>query len=167
MKTQGRVSVRRYRIGYLASGMLVVMSCAAVIAARWPGDSAPGVAGRGLKPVAEIPTELEKRWGIRLLGIRLSAAGNMLDFRYRIIDAGKAAPMADRTLNPYVVDQKTGSRLLVPTAPTVGFLRQTSAAPLENRTYFALFANPGRQIEAGDKVTVVIGDFRAENLVVE
>jgi hypothetical protein len=38
---------------------------------------------------------------------------------------------------------------------------------VEQRTYFALFANPGRQIEAGDKVTVVIGDFRAEDLIVE
>ena len=55
----------------------------------------------------------------------------------------------------------------VPTTPTVGSLRQTGIKPLINRTYFVLFANPGRQIKAGDKVTVVIGDFRAADLIVE
>jgi hypothetical protein len=29
------------------------------------------------------------------------------------------------------------------------------------------FANPGRAVRAGDRVTVVIGDFRAEHLIVE
>jgi hypothetical protein len=90
----------------------------------------------------------------------------MLDYRCRIVDAEKADPLADRKARPYVVDQKTGSRVLVPSPPTVGVLRQASATPVEQRTYFALFANPGRQIGA-DKVTVVIGDFRAEDLIVE
>ncbi|HYE35908.1 hypothetical protein [Methylocaldum sp.] len=147
--------------------MLIIISCAAIIATRWLSDSKTVPAGHRLRPTAEIPTALEERWGIRLLGIRLSAAGNMLDFRYRIVDAEKAAPLADRKVQPYVMDQTSGSRLLVPTTPTVGSLRQTSIKPLVNRTYFALFANPGRQIDAGDKVTVVMGDFRAENLIVE
>ena len=109
----------------------------------------------------------EIQWGIRLQGIRLSAAGNLLDFRYRILDTEKAQALIDRKSQPYLVDQTSGSRMSVPTSPTVGSLRQTGVKPLLNHTYFVLFANPGRQIKAGDKITVTIGDFKAENLVVE
>jgi len=167
MKTQGRVSVPGHRISPSLLGMLIVVGCAAVLAARWTGDSRTAAAGHRLEPATAIPTELEEQWGIRLLGIRLSAAGNMLDFRYRIADAEKAVRLADRKVQPYVIDRKSGGRLLVPATPTIGALRQTSLNPLPNRTYFTLFANPGKEIRAGDKVTVVIGDFRAENLVVE
>ncbi len=109
----------------------------------------------------------EKQSGIRLSGIKLSAAAYMPDSRCRIVDAEKGAPLADRKARPYVVDQKTGSRVLLPSPPTVGVLRQASTTPIEQRTHFALFANPERQIGAGDKVTVVIGNLRAEDLIVE
>lgn len=110
---------------------------------------------------------IETRWGIRLQGIRLSAAGNLLDFRYRILDAGKAQALVDHKFQPYLVNQMNGTRISVPNTPSLGALRQTSRKPLADHTYFILFANPGRQIKAGDKVSVTIGDFKAENLVVE
>lgn len=115
------------------------------------------------------PAGSEERWGVRIEGIRLSAAGNMLDFRYRVIDPDKASPLVDRTVKPYLLDQASGARLMVPSSPKVGPLRQTSAdgKPLAGRTYFILFANPGKYVKAGNKVTVVIGDFRAEDLTVE
>lgn len=109
----------------------------------------------------------EIQWGIRLQGIRLSAAGNLLDFRYRILDVDKAQPLMDQKSQPYLVDQITGSRMSVPTTPTVGSLRQSSIKPLINRTYFVLFANPGKKIKTGDKVTVAIGQFRVEDIIVE
>jgi hypothetical protein len=37
----------------------------------------------------------------------------------------------------------------------------------QGRIYGALFANPGRFVHAGDRVTVVMGEFRAEHLVVQ
>lgn len=120
--------------------------------------------------VAGIPSAgMEERWGVRIEGIRLSAAGNMLDFRYRVIDAEKASPLVDRRVKPYLLDQASGARLMVPSSPKVGPLRQTSAdgKPLAGRTYFILFANPGKYIKAGSRVTVVIGDFRAQDLTVE
>jgi len=39
--------------------------------------------------------------------------------------------------------------------------------PKADRTYLILFSNSGRPLQAGSKVTVVIGDFLAQNLVVE
>lgn len=93
----------------------------------------------------------------------------MLDFRYRVVDPDKAVPILDFKVKPYLVDHKSGAKFAVPNPPKVGSLRQTtrSGKPVANRVYCVLFANPGRLIEAGNKVTVVIGDFRAENLTVE
>jgi hypothetical protein len=91
----------------------------------------------------------------------------MLDFRYRVLDPEKAAPLFDRAVKPYLIDEATGSTLLVPAPPKVGPLRQTTRAPTAGRIYFMMFANPGKFIQAGQKVTVVIGEFRAEHLTVE
>jgi hypothetical protein len=108
---------------------------------------------------------IEERWGIKIEGIRLSAADYMLDFRYRVIDPEKAANLFDRKTKPYLIDKESGAKFVVPSPPKVGPLRTTNPAQAD-RTYFILFANPGKFIKQGSKVTVVIGDFRAENLTV-
>jgi hypothetical protein len=114
----------------------------------------------------DVSAEMEARWGIRLIAIRPSAAGFMLDFRYRVLDINKAAPLLDRKHQPFLTVEKTGAKLLVPAPPNIGSLRQTPRHLKGERELFILFANPGRQVQAGDKVTVVIGDFRAEHLTV-
>ncbi|MFA5352827.1 MAG: hypothetical protein WC291_01225 [Thermodesulfovibrionales bacterium] len=90
----------------------------------------------------------------------------MLDFRYRVIDPVKAAPLFNRKERTYLLDQATGAKFLVPSAPKVGALR-TTRPPQADRNYFALFANPGGFVKKGNKVTVVIGDFKAEDLIVQ
>ncbi len=110
---------------------------------------------------------LEKKWGIKIVAIRLSAKGYMLDFRYKVIDPKKSLPIFDPKINPYIIDQASGAKCFVPSAPKTGSLRQKTRNPEANRDYFILFANPGRLVKAGNKVTLVIGDFKAENLTVE
>ena len=119
------------------------------------------------KSKEQVESSLEEKWGIRILSIRQSANGYMLDFRYRVIDPDKASALLNRKDKPYLIDQASGARLMVPSAPKVGPLRQTSVKPIPNRNYFILFANPGKYVKPGNHVTVVIGDFKAENLVVE
>ncbi len=109
---------------------------------------------------------LEERWGIQIQPIRMSAVGFIIDFRYRVIDSEKAAPLFNRKTKPYLIDQASGKKLAVPNPPKIGPLR-TSNKPQANRVYFILFSNPGWFIKSGNKVTVVIGDFKADNLVVE
>jgi hypothetical protein len=108
---------------------------------------------------------IEEQWGIRILGIRRSAANYMLDFRYRVLDAEKAKPIFHRKTRPYLIDQASGTKLIVFSSPKTGPMRSTDT-PKVDRNYFTFFANPGRFIQAGNKVTVVIGDFKVENLVV-
>jgi len=109
---------------------------------------------------------LEREWGVRVLQLRLSAEGYMLDFRYRVLDSERAAPLFSREHKPYLIDEISGAMFLVPEPPKVGALR-TTRPPQAGKNYFILFANPGRYIMKGNKVTVVIGNFKAEHLVVE
>ena len=114
---------------------------------------------------------LEDKWGIRLEGIRLTAAGYMIDFRYRVINPEKAAPLLSRKkIDRHMLVEKSGAVLQVPSTEKLGALRSAVSTPdmvKRNRIYGALFANPGKHVKPGDKVTVVIGDFKAENIIVE
>lgn len=109
---------------------------------------------------------LEEKWGVEVLGIHTTATGYLLDFRYRVLDAEKAAPLLDRRIKPgpYVIVEKDDARLGVPVSSKLGALRQTTFKVEANRNYFVLFSNPSRHVHPGDKVTVVIGDFKVEHL---
>lgn len=123
----------------------------------------------GMPEDKEHPVEsrnIEEKWGIKVLSMRLTAGGYMLDFRYRVGDAPKASPLFSRKINPYLIDQASGAKFMVPESPKVGALRQTKE-PVAGKNYFIMFANPGKYIKKGSKVTVVIGDLKAENLAVE
>ena len=109
---------------------------------------------------------LAERWGIEVKGIRLSAAGHMLDFRYRVIDPEKASSLVNRQTKAYLVDEASDVKLTVPIT-RIGPLRQTSVRPQANKEYFILFGNIGNVVKSGSKVTVVIGDFNVEHLTVE
>ena len=106
--------------------------------------------------------------GIRVEALRLSAAGYVLDFRYRVVDPAKAAPLLDGKQRPYLLDGR-GAKLGVPDTPILGSLRQTSrnGKVSLNHSYFVLFANPGRYLRSGDRVTLVVGDARLPDLRVE
>lgn len=117
--------------------------------------------------VAEPSPSAEQQWGVEITSIRVSAAGHMIDFRYRILDAERSAPLFERQTKPYLIDQASGKVLEVLRTAKLGPLRPSNVAPAEGRIYTMIFGNTAGLISAGSKVTVVIGDFRVEDLVVE
>ncbi len=68
---------------------------------------------------------IEEKWGVKVESLRVSAAGNLIDFRYRILDPEKATHLVDRRNKAYMIDQASGKVLSVPTTAKVGPLRQT------------------------------------------
>jgi len=110
---------------------------------------------------------MREQWGIEISSVRLSAGGYIIDFRYKVLDPVKAKSLAASKNKPYLIDQASGYKLLVPNTPKLGPLRQTAKKLTKGTIYFALFANPGRLVKSGGKVTVVIGDFRVEDLTVQ
>jgi len=111
--------------------------------------------------------DLENTYGIRVSGIHLSGAGYFLDFRYWVIDPDKASLIVKRDIKPYLIDNESGAVMAVPAPTKLGPLRQTAVKPYKDREYFIMFANPGKYIKKGRKVTVVIGDVHIEDLTVE
>ncbi len=134
------------------------------------GESAtarqPAAAQQTAEPTVDQPP-IEQQWGIEIQALRLSAADNMLDFRYRVTDPGKARQLLKRGLKPYLLDRATGAKLLMPTETKIGPLRQATLAPKKDRVYYVMFANPGRFIKRGAVVDVVIGDFVAKDIAVQ
>jgi hypothetical protein len=114
----------------------------------------------------ETDPAMKEKWGVEIVSLRRTAHGHMLDFRYKVLDAEKAAPLFVRKTKPNLVHQSSGKVLVVPSTAKLGPLRN-SYAPKEGRIYWMFFGNAGDLVKAGDKVTVVIGEFRAEDLPVE
>jgi hypothetical protein len=134
----------------------LIAGCATV-----PKD--PSHAGR--EP--EVPTaSAEERAGVAVVALRTTAGGRLLDFRFRVIDPEKAAPLLSRSAFAYLVVPATGAKMLVPNTK-VGNIRQTTRRPEEGRVYFMFFQDVGGQVHTGDQVTVVIGEHRFEHLTVQ
>ncbi len=152
---------------------------------RWAGAAllavclAPGLA-LAAEPAAAPPQtntaavasaipvqDLAQKWGIEVSGVFLSAGGSMVDFRYKVLNPAKAAFLTKPDTKPNLVNQDSGAKLLVPDTPTIGQLRQTTRQPVIGKLYFILFANTRHHVKSGDKVTLTVGDFKVENLVVE
>jgi hypothetical protein len=116
----------------------------------------------------KVVKELKEGWGVELLGIRNTAAGNFMDFRFKVVDAEKSLPLFDHRIKPYVIAEKSEIKLPVPMAAKVGAFRPTNRGKniKADKIYYMLFGNPDRHVKTGEKVTVVIGDFKVEHLVV-
>lgn len=93
---------------------------------------------------------------ITVTAVRLSAAGYMIDVRYRVLDVERAWHAFNRKQRPLMHHETSGSTLIVPAPAYVGPLVQTSERPKPDRIYFIFFANPGRLVQAGDRVTIEI-----------
>ena len=116
------------------------------------------------KATAESP---EQKWGIKVIGPYLSGGGNLVDFRYRVLDSKKAAPLSKKENKPSLLNPANGAKLIIPNTPKLGSLRQMTAAPVEGKVYFMLFANTQHHVKHGDKVTLTAGECKIENLIVD
>ncbi|MRR10795.1 hypothetical protein EG831_12150, partial [bacterium] len=74
--------------------------------------------------VGEPPSATASTLGIEIVGLHLTSGGYMLDFRYRVVDAAKAAPLIDHALIPYLVHESSGAKFAVPAPTKVGPMRQ-------------------------------------------
>jgi len=90
----------------------------------------------------------------------------MLEFRYKVLDPEKAKPLFDRQTKPLLTHTASGARMVVPTPAKTGALRNSNT-PLAGHTYWMFFANPAKFIQEGEQVSIEIGDFLADNLVVQ
>jgi hypothetical protein len=153
-------------LGYGLILLLAVNAKAGVAAASEPAT----VPMTNAATVSAAPTpadQVEAKWGIQVSGLFLSAGGNMVDFRYKVVDPAKAAFLTRPDTKPELIKLDSGVKLIVPDTPKVGQLRQIVKNPVAGKMYFILFANTRQHVKSGDKVTIAAGDFKVENLTVE
>jgi hypothetical protein len=142
-----------------------------------PAASAPASAAAnkpGSAPSHYLPNRFAGRagiyyktvWGVDMLSVKWTESGELVRFTYRVLDPEKARLLNDKTVAPSLEDPQASVSLVVPVMEKVGQLRQ-SAPPEAGKSYWMTFSNVGRRVKRGDRVNVVIGTFRAENLVVD
>lgn len=105
-------------------------------------------------------------WGVDSLVVKSAESGEMIRFSYRVLDAEKAKALADKKSAPSLICPRAGVSLVVPSMENIGQLRQ-SAPPEDGKSYWIAFSNKGGFVKRGDHVNVVIGQFRADGLVVD
>jgi hypothetical protein len=109
------------------------------------------------------PASIDK-WGIEPLSLRPTLGGSLLDFRYRVVDAKKAAPLFDRKLKPYLLAGDI--RLSVPEDEQLGTLRASLRnPPVAGKSYYVLFAKG--KLQRGSRVTVVFGPCKLDGVKVD
>lgn len=107
-------------------------------------------------------------WGVDSLSVKWTEQGEVIRFAYRVLDGNKAQALNDKKAEPQLIDPQAGVKLVVPALENVGLLRQTpSGKPEAGKIYWMAFSNKGRRVKRGDHVNLVIGQFRAEGLVVD
>jgi hypothetical protein len=105
-------------------------------------------------------------WGIDSLSVKWAESGELIRFSWRVLDPQRAKVLNDKKAEPALIDPRAGVSLVVPQLEKIGQMRQ-SQTPEAGRSYWMAFSNKGRLVRRGDHVDVVIGPFRAENLVVD
>ena len=168
----------RLSVGWKATLFAGVLASSVVFcAAAYAADGTPSAE----MPPAPTPTPVpassgnwharegvyfQRTWGVDIVGVKRVSSGYMLEFSFRVLDAAKAKGLSDKTARPYIIDEATDTRLAVPAMENIGELRQT-APPTEGRIYYIIFGNPGKLVKPGSRVSVIIGKFRVDGLVVK
>ncbi len=121
-------------------------------------------------PPAGIPASARQmyalNWGIDQMTTQLTESGQLVRFSYRVTDAAKAVALNEKAASPQLLDEKVHAVLQVPSMEKVGPLRQSTAAET-GKAYWMVFSNKGNIVKAGHRVSVVIGKFRVDGLIVE
>jgi hypothetical protein len=128
-----------------------------------PEDTRLKVA-REAKP--DVARGLAEALGIEISSLQVAVNGTRVALRYRVVDSARATQLTNWLYEAYLLSPR-GQRLSRPNIKTPTPLRRDSGQPPRaDKVYSYFFPNPAHTVKSGDKVTLVIGDLRARDLVV-
>jgi len=106
------------------------------------------------------------QWGVDSMQVHETNAGNLIRFSYRVVDANKAKLLIDKGVSPMLVSPRLNVALQVPVMDKVGPLRQSTELE-PGKVYWMAFSNKGQLVKRGDRVSVWVGGFRVDGLIVQ
>jgi hypothetical protein len=111
-------------------------------------------------PVTVSEATLESDYGLRINLLAVTAAGGMIDLRFKVLDKEKAAQLLG-TPQPRlaVIAEDSGTVIQAPADTKQSFTLE------DGQVYFVQFPNAGHAVETGSPVSLVIGGVRLEHLV--
>jgi hypothetical protein len=143
-------------------------------AATAPADSRPAVA----TPTAiQVPTspemdEMREKFGLQVTGVVIHA--NAIEVQFFVSVPDKAGQLLSPTVSRYLIDEKSGTKLVNPTGQPgrerrrlPGLLRPVAGGTGLIRSYIATFDNSEGLVRSGDKVTFVMDEYRVTGLSVQ
>jgi hypothetical protein len=105
-------------------------------------------------------------WGVDNLKVSQTASGNLIRFSYRVTEPKLAKALGDNKATPRLYGLRSRAVLEVPVMDKIGQLRQTNTVE-DGKEYWMVFSNKGNLVKPGDRVSVLIGSFHADGLMVE
>jgi hypothetical protein len=111
---------------------------------------------------ASVEAAIEDQYGIHISMLAVTAGGGVVDFRFQITDPEKANfyMHGDYEDLPVLIEEDSGT-LIKPR-------EHTHHADYEfGRTYYTIYRNPGGVVKTGSSVTVLLGDLRLSNVIVQ
>jgi hypothetical protein len=140
----------------LATFALVLLFCATLIVRGWnPIQQNASQIRSAVAPNMPVSTQIEDQFGVRFLGVDVTAGGGMLQIRYQVIDSAKTEALHDEQTAPFVLDN-AGHKYADPGIVGHSHIGKTKEA---GSTDFILLANAQGGIEAGMFVTIQVGTF--------
>jgi hypothetical protein len=140
----------------MALFLLLLASCV-------PESESPGRAQNTTPKtaIASISTgELEERYGARVSLIAVTAVGGLLDFRMKILDAGKARELFLGQAPCLMLDNRV---ILPPPEDSLSQIKQLQ----DGGMVVILYPNTNNAIKPGDKVTVLFDKLRLQPITVQ
>jgi len=177
-KRQTSVLKRIFFAAFLTSAMTFSAAHAQSAPAAQPEPAAKPAAPPDSAHTKTVPYRYQTRlpdsaiqyyasiWGVDTLSVKAVESGELIRFSYRVLDVAKAQALNDKKNEPSLICPRAGVKLVIPSLEKVGKLRQSSA-PEAGKVYWMAFSNKGRLVKPGDRVSMVIGQFRADGLIVQ
>lgn len=136
--------------------LLVVVFCSTLMLRGWnPIVRTTDESRSAVAPNMPISTQMENQFGIRLLGVDVTAGGGMLQLRYQILDSAKTEALHDAETAPIVIDS-AGNKYSDPGIVGHSHIGKTKQA---GTTDYILLANAQGRIKSGSFVSIQIGSF--------
>lgn len=141
--------------GRRRSPWLLIAAVLALVAGAWQAISS-SLSPSPAEAVRQITAlQLESDYGVRVRLIGVTAAGGMLDLRFKILDPVKAAQIfKDQERLPRLIAGKT---ILETEPPDLD-----SLVLEQDGIVFMLFPNRGGAVTPGTPVTIAFGDLQLE-----